>query len=281
MVSCTGEQAPAPVHYYGSSGGAGVSGIHTVRYGDTLWSISNRYNLAMQDVILANDLAAPFTLKTGQRLTLPPPREYKVRDGDTLYSVSLVTGVGQNAIARLNNLKSPYIIYGGQVLRLPSSSPEPLDYKVASSKEENNAYPSPKPSPPRQLKTPPRSSNAKFAKPAQGRIISSFGAKSGGLHNDGINIAAPKGAPVVAAENGVVAYSGDDLKGFGNLVLVRHADGWVSAYAHMGNVSVKQGQTLARGQKIGEVGTSGDVSSPQLHFELRKGTKAKNPSKYI
>ncbi|MCW8861524.1 MAG: M23 family metallopeptidase, partial [Rhodospirillales bacterium] len=117
--------------------------------------------------------------------------------------------------------------------------------------------------------------------PVQGRVISGFGPKAKGLHNDGINIAAPRGTPVRAAEEGVVAYAGNELRGFGNLLLVRHADGWVTAYAHSEKLLVERGDKVSKGQVIARVGSSGTVSSPQLHFELRKGKQAVDPTRYL
>jgi murein DD-endopeptidase MepM/ murein hydrolase activator NlpD len=123
----------------------------------------------------------------------------------------------------------------------------------------------------------PRSSG-RFLWPVRGRLVSGFGPKSGGLHNDGINISAPRGAPIRAAENGVVAYVGNELRGFGNLVLIKHADNYVTAYAHADEILVSRGQQVKRGQTIAKVGSSGSVSEPQLHFEVRRGTKAINPA---
>jgi murein DD-endopeptidase MepM/ murein hydrolase activator NlpD len=117
----------------------------------------------------------------------------------------------------------------------------------------------------------------KFLWPVNGKIVSPFGPKDGGLHNDGINIAAPLGTPIHAADNGVVVYAGNELRGFGNLLLVRHADGWVSAYAHCDALLVKRGDNVKRGQVIARVGQSGNVTAPQLHFELRKGAEAVDP----
>jgi murein DD-endopeptidase MepM/ murein hydrolase activator NlpD len=116
-----------------------------------------------------------------------------------------------------------------------------------------------------------------FRWPARGRIIQGF--KAGG--NDGINIAVPEGTSVKAAESGVVAYAGNGLKGYGNLVLIRHPNGFVSAYANNGDLSVKQGESVKRGQIIAKSGQSGNVSSPQLHFELRKGSTPVDPTSYL
>ncbi|MEX2201722.1 MAG: M23 family metallopeptidase, partial [Dongiaceae bacterium] len=128
---------------------------------------------------------------------------------------------------------------------------------------------------------PAARSSGTFLWPVNGKVVSEFGAAADGLHNDGINIAAPRGTPVRAAENGVVVYSGNELRGFGNLLLVRHADGFVSAYAHNESLLVERGATVERGQTIARVGSSGSVTSPQLHFELRRGTEAVDPREYL
>lgn len=128
---------------------------------------------------------------------------------------------------------------------------------------------------------PPPHRAGRFIWPVNGRVISEYGPKEGGLHNDGVNIAAQAGSPVRAAENGVVAYAGDELKGFGNLLLVRHSNGWMTAYAHLDKMLVKRGQTLTQGQVIGTVGKTGSVDVPQLHFEIRRGTKALDPADYL
>lgn len=128
---------------------------------------------------------------------------------------------------------------------------------------------------------PAATGNGQFGWPVQGQVVSKFGATADGLRNDGINISAPAGAPVVAAADGVVAYAGNELRGFGNMILIRHADGWVTAYAHNQSLSVKKGDTVKRGQTIARVGQTGNVTSPQLHFEIRKGTAAQDPMKYL
>lgn len=125
------------------------------------------------------------------------------------------------------------------------------------------------------------SADAEFRWPVKGRVISQFGSKAGGGANDGINIAVPEGTPVKAAEGGQVIYAGNELKGYGNLVLVRHDNGWVSAYGHNSEVMVRKGDRVVRGQNIARAGQTGDVASPQLHFELRKGSKPVNPLEHL
>jgi len=325
IASCSGGNAPAPSVHHGQGSGYGSAGAHTVSAGDTLYRISNRYKLPMRDIAVVNRLAPPFKLTVGQRLRLPPPRDYRVRYGDTLYGVSRLFGVNSTEMVRLNNLKSPYILQAGQTLRLPSvikkpkpaiktskatrapiesveraklSAPQkktlPPTQKTAISKpsivsKDGVPIPQNKPVYEKQkaikvskvrAKTPKRAST-KFLRPVRGKTISGYGAKKSGLHNDGVNISAARGTKVQAAENGVVVYSGNALKGSGNLILIRHADQWMTAYAHLEKTAVKEGQTIKRGQVIGAVGSTGSVSTPQLHFEIRRGTSAKNPVKYM
>ena len=291
LTACLGSTNHAPVTHYGGKAGAGSIGIHNVTKGDTLYSISKRYKIAMQDIAVTNNLGAPFVLKKGQRLKLPKPGTYTVRKDDTLYSISRMFETSTSSLSRQNNLRSPYIIREGQILKLSSVQSKT---QGKPSKSASAVIPDKKPrtgqtasktkrTPPKtkiSAKTPKRSSS-KFLKPVQGKIISSYGPKKNGLHNDGINIQAPKGAPVRAAENGVVVYAGNELKGWGNLVLVRHSDRWMSAYSHMDRILIKRGQTVKRGQTLGAVGKTGSVDTPQLHFELRRGTEAINPDRYI
>ena len=115
----------------------------------------------------------------------------------------------------------------------------------------------------------------------RGRVITGFGPKTSGGQNDGINVAVPEGTPIKAAEDGVVAYAGNELKGYGNLVLVRHSNGFVTAYAHASELTVKKGETMKRGQVIGKAGATGNVTSPQLHFEVRKGATPVDPTQYL
>jgi len=131
------------------------------------------------------------------------------------------------------------------------------------------------------LPTPDPMSGNSFRWPVRGRVIAEFGARPDGGHNDGIDVAVPQGTSVMAAENGVVAYAGNELKGYGNLVLVRHANNWVSAYANNKELLVKRGDKVRRGQIIAKAGATGAVSQPQVHFELRKGSRPVDPTKYM
>lgn len=314
LTACLGMgiQEPAPVSAYGQGNGAGSAGVHNVVKGDTLYSISRRYRLPMRDIAVVNKIQSPFILREGERIRLPPPQEYKVQPGDTLYGVSRLFGVDTSEVARLNDIGSPYTIRTGQVLRLPSvtrktqfasesggvapvSREDLTPARVASVQGERVPVPQDKPSSLKSSATAaaprsgsasittktPRRSSGKFLRPLDGSIVSDYGAKKNGLHNDGINISAARGTPVKAAENGVVVYAGNELKGSGNLILIRHENQWMTAYGHMDQITIKKGQVIKRGEQIGTVGSSGSVSAPQLHFEVRRGTEALNPNNYM
>lgn len=248
-------------------------GTATVQEGDNLSMMAQRYKLPMESIIAANNLKPPYRLYPNQRLTLPPPKTYKVRRGDTLYDISRLFSTTQTRIVRLNNIQKPYHIREGQVLRMPM--PEQAVAQVAQPqsirKMKNNPL----------AKVPKLSGNGQFSLPVKGNLVSTYGPKEGGLHNDGINIAAARGSVVGAAQDGVVAYVGNAIEGYGNLVLIRHDEGYITAYAHMDTVSVKRSDQLRKMQPIGTVGSTGNVGSPQLHFEIRKGTKALNPTAYL
>jgi murein DD-endopeptidase MepM/ murein hydrolase activator NlpD len=281
-----------------------ASGLVDVAPGDTMYAIARRYGVAMRDVIDANRLEAPFLLKVGQTLKLPPPRVYIVAPGDTVFSISRRFGVDMRTLVSMNELRAPYQVAAGQKLSMPvRGTPDETTLRIAvttKTRDTTASVPLPQPRPSNTKKVlqadrngqlvsatrisartsplqPASRGGKRFLWPVRGRIISNFGPREGGLHNDGINIAAPNGVPIVAADNGVVAYAGQELRVFGNLLLIKHADGWTSAYAHAQRILVKRGDRVKRGQAIGTIGTTGSVTRPQLHFELRRGSRAVDP----
>ncbi len=251
--------------------------------GDTIYGLSKRHRVSPRAIIDANNLRAPYILKQGQRLVLPRVREYAVRKGDSLSVIARIYDADMYAIARLNGLRPPYTIYVGQRLVLPNiNRTRPVSVPIAEvPPPKRSSTTARSPTQPKSVPAPPTRSGKGFTWPVRGKVLSSYGGKSAGLKNDGINIAAPRGAPVVAAENGVVAYAGNELRGFGNLLLLKHSGGWITAYAHNETLLVKRGDKIRKGQTIAKVGSSGSVQKPQLHFELRKGKKAINPIKHL
>ena len=231
--------------------------------------------------------------------------EIKVENKETLYSLSRKYSIPVNELAVINKLSPPFILIPGQVLKVPkiSSADKQTDTikvidknkmskfvyapKIAIHKE--NKYNKEHKKEVKKISSDPkqklpiianRSSNL-FSWPLRGKILSAYGIKSNGLFNDGINISGNIGTKVSSSENGVIAYAGNELKGMGNLIIIQHSGGWMTVYAHLDTMKVRRGIKVRVGDTIGTVGKTGKVSSPQLHFEIRKGSKAYDPYKYL
>ena len=281
----------------------------TVAPGDTLYSLAQMYGTTVDALARENNLSVPYALSVGQKLKVPVEKESGavqtvavpadantttrvelseiiVAAGDTLYSLSRRYSVPVNDLAVMNNLSAPFALSVGQKLKVPDLSSAPVR-SVATTKVDSATVPVAKPKekissdPTQKLPTIGARSSSKFSWPVRGRVLSAYGAKGDGLFNDGINIAAARGTTVGAAENGVVAYAGNEVKGMGNLIIIQHSGGWMTVYAHLDSMTVRRGNKVSVGQKIGTVGETGKVDEPQLHFEIRKGTKAYNPSTYL
>ncbi|MEK9581442.1 MAG: M23 family metallopeptidase [Candidatus Puniceispirillum sp.] len=259
-----------------------------VRANDTLYAVATRYQVTPQSVIEANGLQPPYNLRKGQTLKLVPRRTHVVRPGDSVYVISQRYAVSQYQLAQLNFLKPPFELKIGQKLQLPNS----LDFSVLDVglpdgvSGTNIAQPAPTktsvPAAPRKrFVAPSLAGSSGFSWPVQGEIIAEFGPSQRGVHNDGVNIAASEGASVGAAAKGRVAFVGTNIKSFGKLVLVKHDGGIITAYAHLGDISVTEGDIVTAGQSIGTIGRSGRVDSPQLHFEIRKSRQPVDPRSLI
>ncbi len=261
VVSPAPRRSPAPQTFR----------THTVVRGETVYGIARANGLEVRNMIMVNRLRAPYTLTVGQKLRVPAgaARVHVVRKGDTSYSISRRYAVDLSSLTRLNGLRPPYNLAIGQELRLPAGA-------GAGNSVNSGGLPRGAAVPP-----PPPRQGSKFLWPVKGRILSGFGPKPGGQHNDGINIRTTRGAEVRAADAGVVAYAGDELSGYGNLLLIRHAGGWVTAYAHNDGLLVKRGDKVSRGQVIARAGATGGVSEAQLHFEVRRGRAAVDPLRYL
>ena len=274
-----------------------------VQKGDTLYKISRIYKVPLRGIIEENNLSAPYALNEGQILKLPYRKTHIVQRGETLYGISKKYNVDITSLSRLNDLEAPYSLNVGQALELPgsivksasstkdtsggssrfsfkkSSPKSPKNTKVANTK--NIAKSSTKVAKKTPRKKVSTYRKTKFVWPVNGSVVSNFGFVGKGRKNDGINIKASLGTNIKAADKGVVAYAGNELKGFGNLVLIKHSDGYITAYAHADKIYVKKGQKVLRGEKIATVGKTGSVNTPQLHFEVRAGKRAVNPRKYL
>jgi murein DD-endopeptidase MepM/ murein hydrolase activator NlpD len=238
------------------------SSVHVVNRGDTLMSIARRNHVPVAELAKANNLDTTAKLSLGMKLTVPGAKSAAaVPVAQPVAPVQQVAAVAAPA-AKLATPAAPQ-----QSARLAQATTNVEEKPVAEapavkSSEATGALPT-------------------FRWPVRGKVITSYGAKTNGKSNDGINLAVPEGTPVKAAEDGVVAYSGNELKGYGNLVLVRHSNGYVTAYAHASELMVKRGDTIKRGQIIAKSGQSGEVGSPQLHFEIRKGSSPVDPLQFL
>lgn len=282
------------------------SGSYTVKPGDTLYRIVAETGASLAAIAAANNLEAPYALRIGQVLSIPGGRYHNVSAGETGIAIARAYNVGWADIVTLNELQPPYALKIGQRLRLPSalasvpaqaagpdSSPEQRAASFSLNIDDIVTGGEPAlqlaegvtdVAPARSLANlsgpiaRPGSFDGSFAWPLKGQIVSRFGSKGGGKINDGVNIAAANGAPVYASSKGVVVYSGNEIGVFGGLVLIDHGDGWITAYGHLGKLTVGRGDRVIQGQTIGAVGDTGYVSAPQLHFEIRKDRKPVDPA---
>jgi murein DD-endopeptidase MepM/ murein hydrolase activator NlpD len=303
------QQQPLPVQSTGSAqrdgnwrwdGGTAI----TVQRGETLETLSRRYNVPVAIILRANNLASATLVQPGQRLVIPsngergqmaaaaparPAAIHTVNQGDTLLSVARRYKIGAAELARANNLTVTTQLKLGQKLTIPGTSRGAATQPAQPRRAETPVQVAPAPQekvaavkPVEQVEAQPTlTGTPQFRWPVKGRVISGFGQKPNGQQNDGINLSVPEGTPIKASEDGVVAYSGNELKGYGNLVLIRHAEGWVTAYAHASEVLVKRGEAVKRGQVIARAGQTGGVVAPQLHFEIRKGSTPVDPTGHL
>ena len=194
-------------------------------------------------------------------------RFHPVVAGENLFRLSQQYGVTVEAIARENGLDDPMQLTAGRVLFIPGAAPDPRPAEVAA----QVAYQSDT-SAPREVQ-PGRAGRLLW--PVRGVIYSPFGPR-GGEHHDGLDLAAPEGSPIVAAADGTVVFAGEQ-RGYGRIILVAHAGDLVTVYAHNRDNQVRTGDKVVRGQQLATVGRSGNASGPHLHFEVRAGTKPRDP----
>ncbi len=275
----SGPSGPASVASSGSCG----SGGYTVRSGDTLSEIAERCNVAMASLASANNLSRPYTLRPGQTLSMPHPPVHVVQRGENLYRIGLRYDIPFPQLASHNGIPAPYELEVGQSIQLPSGATVATAATRAPARTTR---------PPARTQTPPPQSTlpatqqvansaVSFDWPIRGSILSEFGRKPDGSRNDGINIEARAGAEVRAAAPGQVVYAGSELAGYGQLILLRHEGGFVTAYAHNSRLMVREGDQVTRGQVIAAAGSSGTVEIAQVHFEIRRGVNPEDPMRYL
>jgi murein DD-endopeptidase MepM/ murein hydrolase activator NlpD len=274
--------------YWSREGGTAL----TVGRGDTVFSIARRHHVPASVIIQANNLAAPNALQVGQHLVVPrfstaPPSVRPVPHPDVaaLVPPESIPASGAEQRGAAAEVKPARILP-------PAPKPRPaLEPHPAKLVEQTPPAVRTPPVKPPAVKPPEKEPGAEPAKgdaaapsfhwPVRGQVISGFGLKADGIRNDGIDIAVPEDTPIKAAHDGVVIYSGNQLKSFGNLLLVRHDNEYVTAYAHAKELRVKQGDTIKAGDVIGTSGQTGNVAIPQVHFEIRKGSTPIDPMRLL
>ena len=290
---------PAPQPSFGgnrqvATGPAGWTALGgtpiVVREGQTLNNLADRYNVPASAILSANNLQSAADVRPGATVVIPVFNAVGTRTASA--QPAPVRSATSSAVAQAQPRQSEAVPPAQ-----PSSAPPPRPRQVASAARPTQPPPAqqqvsqpaptaPAPSVQQATAPPPQpeasrpsatASGLDFRWPARGRVIAGFG--TGG--NEGINIALPEGTPVRAAEGGTVAYAGSELKGYGNLILIRHDNGYVSAYAHNRDLLVKRGDVVRRGQIIANSGRTGNVNAPQLHFEIRRGSDPVDPMPYL
>jgi murein DD-endopeptidase MepM/ murein hydrolase activator NlpD len=252
--------------------------VHTVAAGDNLGKIARKYHVKLKELTLANGITPETPLKIGTQLTIPVKLVAAPAKGQPGQPV---VPAGKPAVPPAAQAKAT----------LPTPAKPPTGTHPAANSPGKVAAADPAPNARLAVSSEPLADEAApaagangapaFRWPLRGRVINNFGAKVNGANNDGIDLAVPEGTPVRAADEGVVAYSGNELKGYGNLVLVRHANGYVTAYANASELLVKRNDQVHKGQVIAKSGQTGTAPSPQLHFEVRKNSAPVDPMQYL
>jgi murein DD-endopeptidase MepM/ murein hydrolase activator NlpD len=293
----------------------------TVARGETIDTIAKRHHVPAAAIMEANNITAPTAIRVGQRLVIPRYKATQVASavpgaypaaaattgtatvhvvaaGETLGKISHQYGKSVGEIAKANNIQPEGKLNVGDRIVIPGTRTAAVNASPAPVVAAKPVVAPSEPEPPQSANMFASTSGVPAGKtavslaegtgslptfrwPARGRVIAGYGPTPNGQQNDGINLALPEGTPVKAAEDGVVAYAGNELKGYGNLVLVRHTNGYVTAYAHAKELLVKRGEQVKRGQTIAVSGQTGSVNAPQLHFEIRKGASPLDPMRFL
>jgi murein DD-endopeptidase MepM/ murein hydrolase activator NlpD len=230
--------------------------VHVVAPGETLMALSRKYQKPLAELAKANKIEPHTLVKVGDRIVIPGVRGTQA----ALKPAATVAEQPKPAAA-------PKV---ATVPAAPAATPSAAMVTPAAHEPELP-----------KTKADVTAGLPKFRWPVNGRVITAFGPKPSGQQNDGINVSVPEGTPIKAAEDGVVAYAGNELKTYGNLVLVRHSNGYVTAYAHASEIMVKRDDPVKRGQIIAKAGQTGNVAAPQLHFEIRKGSTPVDPAPFL
>jgi murein DD-endopeptidase MepM/ murein hydrolase activator NlpD len=244
--------------------------VHVIAPGETLMKLTRRYGKSLSEIAKANNIPAHTMVKVGDRIVIPgthaSPTAARVQPRTRAAASNPLAEAAQ---AQHGPAPAP-------VAKVAAAAPQAAPTDTARTITPAAHHPEPE-----KLKHEPASAMPSFRWPVRGRVITAFGPRPSGQQNDGINLAVPEGTAIKASEDGVVAYAGNELKTYGNLVLVRHSNGYVTAYAHASEILVKRDDPVKRGQIIAKSGQTGSVSAPQLHFEIRKGSTPVDPMPFL
>src|SRR5215212_9972555 len=276
--------APPATRVAGPVPARASNNVHVIVPGETIYSLARHYRLTPMAIAKANNVGLDHRVKIGDRIVIPGQASGTPRLAAP--AVAPAPAAAPAPVAQRPAQPAPRVAAKPEpapVAATPAAKPQysPKVAKVDVPPSANIVAPAADPLPEPVATGTTGGANTSFRWPVRGKVITGFGPKPTGGQNDGINVAVPEGTPIKAAEDGVVAYAGSELKGYGNLVLVRHSNGFVTAYAHASELSVKKGETIKRGQVIGKAGATGNVTSPQLHFEVRKGATPVDPTQYL
>ncbi|QGZ95423.1 M23 family metallopeptidase [Terricaulis silvestris] len=242
---------------------------HRVRANESLYDVATTYQVPLRALIDQNRLEPPYALRPGSELQLPPPRFHTVARGESFEDVARRYNVDTRSLALLNRMQAPYRVRQGDRIVLPA---------MARSMEIASVSPAPPPASAANAgEAPAVQTNARFAWPLRGQLVTRYGAQPDGARIDGVEIAGREGAQISAAAEGDVVYAGSDLAAYGTLVLVRHADNYVTAYGHARRALVREGQHVRAGEAIAELGPRSD-GRPRLLFQVRRGAEAIDPT---
>ncbi|MBX3511621.1 MAG: peptidoglycan DD-metalloendopeptidase family protein [Hyphomonadaceae bacterium] len=247
---------------------AALPRTHRVRAGESLYEIATLYQVPLRALIDQNRLEPPYALPPGRELELPPPRFHVVARGERFEEIAQRYSIDARSLALLNRMQAPYLVREGERIVLP-----------AMAREAPSAPPAATPAP-QQVAAAPVISSARFAWPLRGEVVGRFGPQADRQRLDGIEIAGLEGAQVQAAADGEIVYAGDDLPGYGFLVLVSHADNYVTAYGYNRRALVREGQRVRAGQAIAELGPRPD-GRPRLLFQVRRGAEPLDPASVL
>ena len=251
-----------------------LNGMILVNKDDTIYSIANKYKVVPKDIIDDNNLVEPYNLKVNQILFLRNKNLYVIRFGDNLEKISLKFAVNKSDIIRINKLSKPYQLTVGNKILIPQTK----DFSVVDLIIDKKIYKSePKISNKNRIINAKSLNSPKFIWPSKGQIIKNFGVFGKGQHYDGVDIKASNNSPIYSIYEGTIAFTGSEIKKFGNLILIKHKNGWLSAYSNVGKFNVKQGSSIKKGELIAY--SSNDLD--YYHFQLRHNRNPVNPIEFL